>query len=529
MRSLVSIHGSRALFGAMVTCAAAVLVSTLPGMANPTTSSPSESPDVSGNLSDRQAVVRDRVARLEDRMFQISQALKKAEPEKAAQLIQAIGTSRSLLVRQKMDEIAKKLQANQYSEAIEDQKEIAADLQVLLKMLLEDPSKLEDRKEEINRLEALKKGLDDVIKEQSKEKRDAEAVARERGQMAPATQPESQPSDPKNAEAAPDLGKQSQCQRATAEKTKGLLEKMKDTPKGDEQKGKKDQEGKGDKQGGDQQGDKQQDPSPGAQDLQEAVPQQEQAAEKLDAQNPKGAAEKQAKALEKLEQARKSLEEKLQQLRKEQQEQLLAALESRFRAMLSRQLECNKATVRLADVGKDNWTRSDQLELVDLSQKEKWVSSEADKALYILKEEGTTVVFPQIVEQVRDDARDVGDRLAAADASESVRATQEAIAQALKELLEAVEKKQAENDPANSESENAEEGPQPLLPGSAELKLLRSCQLRVNQATLQAEKDRAKEGADLRAWEVRVGKLAQRQQQVHDMAKAMHESLTKPQ
>lgn len=468
-------------------------------------------------------------------MFQISQALKKAEPDKAAQLIQTLGASRSLLIQQKMDEIAKKLQSNQFSDAVDGQKEIAADLQVLLKMLLEDPEKLEDRKEEINRLEAIQKNLEDIIKEQSKEKRDAEATARQRGQLPPTTQSASQPTEPPGGESAPDLNQQSQCQRATAEKTKNLLKQMKGPQKAAPKKGedpsqnKDGKQGKGDDGGGQELDGPPMEASPGSQDVEEAVPSQEQAAEKLDAKDPKSAAEKQAKALEKLEQARKALEEKLQQLRKEQQEQLLAALESRFRAMLTRQLECNKATVRLADVGRGNWSRSDQLELVDLSQKEKWVSEEADKALYILKEEGTTVVFPQIVEQVRDDASDVSERLAEADASEPVRQTQEAIAQTLRELLEAIEKKQAENDAPSGEAEDPEQGPPPLLPGSAELKLLRACQLRVNQATLQAEKDRAREGGDLHELEGRLEKLAQRQKQVHDMAKAMHESLTKPQ
>ncbi len=520
----------RELPGRAILCAAVLLTWAASADANQTTTNPTDSAEPSAPLSDRQGVVRDRVARLEDRMFQISQALKKAEPEKAAQLIQTIGASRSLLIRQKMDEIARKLQSNQFSDAVDGQKEIDADLQVLLKMLLESPDRLEDRKEEINRLEALQKNLGEIIKEQSKEKRDAEAAARERGQLPPASQPSSQPTESPKAEAAPSLGRQAQCQRSTAEKTKGLLDKMKSASKGSAQQGNGKPEGKDGKQGGEQPQDGQpQEPTPGSQDVEEAIPSQEQAAEKLDAQNPKNAAEKQSKALEKLEQARKAMEEKLQQLRKEQQEQLLAALESRFRAMLARQLECNKATTRLADVGKENWSRSDQLELVDLSQKEYWVSEEAEKALYILKEEGTTVVFPQIVEQVHDDAGDVAARLAAADAGESVRLTQETIAQTLKELLEAIKKKQEENDAGTGEGDNPEQGAQPLLPGSAELKLLRSCQLRVNQATLQADKDRSREGADLRELEARLHKLTQRQQQVHDMAKAMHESLTKPQ
>ena len=74
---------------------------------------PSDSPP----LADQQSAVRDRVARLEDRMYQISQAIRKSEPEKAGRLLESLGAARGMAVRQKMEEIVKQLRSDQYSDA----------------------------------------------------------------------------------------------------------------------------------------------------------------------------------------------------------------------------------------------------------------------------------------------------------------------------------------------------------------------------------------------------------------------------
>ncbi|MBK8269022.1 MAG: hypothetical protein IPK83_12235 [Planctomycetes bacterium] len=242
------------------------------------------------------------------------------------------------------------------------------------------------------------------------------------------------------------------------------------------------------------------------------------------------AIEKQEKAVENLKKAQEDLEDRLDQLRKEQQEELLSALESRFRAMLSRQIECNKVTNRLADVGPANWKRSDQLELADLSQKQRWVGDQANEALFLLTEEGSTVILPTLIEQIRDDGREVADRLAAADAGDAVRVTQADLEAVLRDIIEAIERKQEEME-NEEESGDQDSGDQnrPLLPGSAELKLLRACQLRVNKMTQQLQTDRAKPDASAEEIGKRLKKLAERQDGVAEMAKDMHESLRKAQ
>lgn len=322
----------------------------------------------------------------------------------------------------------------------------------------------------------------------------------------------------KEVEKSLDLLKQAEQQRDTAKKTDQLARKMDGREqqdrqqKGGEQKdgGKKGSEQKegGQKDGGQQQkGDSQKDekggeskedegqnspPKPGGQSVKEAVPHQQKAAEKLDQKKPHDATKEQEKALERLKQAKQDLEDALEQLRKEQQEEMLAALEARFAAMLAKQIEIDKQTNALDSAGKENWSRAQQLELADASKQQKWVGDEADTALKILKEDGTTIVVPQIIEQVRDDALDVSRRLGEADTGSDVRQVQENIVATLQELLEAVKEMQKKNESESNGGGQAGESDKtpPLMPGSAELKLLKSLQVRVNKITAEVEKKR---------------------------------------
>lgn len=599
-------------------------------------------------LPDSQEVVRDRVTRLEDRLFQLSQALKKAEPEKAARLLDSLGASRSLLVRQKIEEIVAKLRTEQYADAIETQEALTADLRQVLKLMLEEPDKLEDRKQEIERAEAARQALEKIVQAQRKLADQAQAAATTEAQAAALraaqeavqkaldlqqrlrTQTQGKPTDaagmqadqrklaeeteqlarqvqqatePEATEPTPDgpasqvsgaakrmeaaanqlgqnqqadadaaqreaeeklaeslrqlkqrldevakkapLDEQAAGQKQTAEQTKQLSDEMqpqgaspdgggsegapKDTPGAPSQDSPQPSPSKPDSsESQDSPPPEGKEPLPGQKDVQGAVPLQEKAAEDLKISKPGAAHQKQQKALKKLEEAQQKLEDTLEQMRKEQQEELLANLEARFRAMLEAQVQASKATRRLGEMGREKWRRSDQLELADVAHRQTGLGTEAEKALYILTEDGTTVIFPQILRQVRDDAKDAGTRLASADVGPGVRAMQASIEQALRELIDAVVQQQKENE-NQGESQAGEGGSSsPLLPGSAELKLLRSCQVRVNTSTATLDEARTA-GADAARIEADLKKLSERQEQVSNMARSMHESMTRPQ
>lgn len=613
--------------------------------ASPTPSSP-------GSIADHQLIIRDRVERLEDRMFELSKVLRKMEPDRAQRLLETLGAARSLGVRRKMEEIVDEIRRDAFSDAVDGQEEVTANLHELLKVLLEEPDRLDERKEEIAKLQQVKEALKKLIEEQERElaaaqeaiaesnlAEDLEAAARaveellERQRAAAGADPskaseaaskqrtireatdpladkleqlskgasgksdsdasgdalaggdckgagdaakdlkaasgkmksaEQKLEDGRPADAGQDqrgaekdlesalerlrdeakqlrrklqLDKQAEDQRKTAEKTAELGKQMKDASdgKGSEEGGGQegDRQGEDGEQGGENEGSRQpggeqnEQPMPGQQDIEGAVPLQEDAADDLDQQKADEAAKKQEEALQKLKQAQDELEDVLEQLRREQQEELLAALEARFRAMLAQQLECNNATARLAGVDKDHWKRSDQLQLAELSQKQRWVGSEADKALAVLVEDGTTVVFPQILEQIRDDVFDVADRLAAADVGSGVRNSQADITDTIRQLLDAVKRMQEENE--NGGGGGGGGGNSPLLPGSAELKLLRACQQRVNSATENLDADRLRPTVTVGELARRLNELRQRQEYVAGMAKDMHESMNRAQ
>lgn len=585
------------------------------------------------SLAERQEIVRDRINRLEDRMFQLSQALRKSEPDKSERLLEGLGRLRGAQVREKMGQIVERLKSNRLSDATDDQQAVMAELQSLLKQLMEDPDHIGERKSEIERLEAIRKSLEALVQEQErelreaqraraaqlraealeaaadkvkeilKEQRDASNVAEEsenrattqaelRGRtetvakdVRAVADAESQESPEANspesgaAEAAealdqagrdmqsaeeslrggePDakehqekaaaslenalknleeqaksirkkleLEKQAEEQRETAEKTRALGDDMKGGESKSGQKG----EGTGEKSGQEPQSDEGEESgqTPGQKSVQDAVPYQRDAADELKKEKTDKAIEKQEKAVENLKKAQEELEDRLDQLRKEQQEELLAALESRFRAMLARQVECNKATNRLAEIGPANWKRSDQLELAELSQRQRWVGDQADEALFLLTEEGSTVILPTLIQQIRDDGREVADRLAAADAGESVRVTQADLEAILRDIIGAIERKQEEMESEEDSGGESGDSNPPLLPGSAELKLLRACQLRVNKMTQQLQTDRTNPDASAEEIGKRLKKLSERQADVAEMAKNMHEALRQAQ
>jgi hypothetical protein len=598
-------------------------------------------PSAGAALADRESIIRDRVSRLEDRMFQLSQALRKSEPEKAQRLIDGLSALRGSRMRERVERIVEKLRGEEFADAVDAQREIMSELQTLLRLLLEESDNLEQRKEELDRLNAFGKTLEKIIGEQEKELSDAQAslsteqraaalaaaakkledltkqqkevsesdkpaqaaptqakirgetdaVSREVKSIAEAANPSDDPDPPevadqvkqaqealdrateemqsaeaclqkdggRGAKAAQDsaaqdlelarerlseaarelrkkqeLQKQAESQEETAAKTDQLQSEMKAESKGG---GESDSAGKGaesdgepkEGQSGSREGDSAGESTPGQESLEGAVPLQRDAAEDLKKDDPAEAAKKQQKALEKLKQAKEALEDRLEQLRREQQEELLAALESRFRAMLSRQLECNKATNRLADLGAENWKRSDQLELAELSQRQQWVGDQADEALFMLVEEGTTVVLPKLMGQVRDDGRAAAQRLAAADTGPTVRMMQADLEQILRDIIDAVKKEQEELENSGGAGGTCGGGNPPLLPGSAELKLLRSCQLRVNTATESLATSRSAGEDSAQEIDQRLKRLADRQAEVAEMAKDMHEAVTKAQ
>ncbi|MBN1491870.1 MAG: hypothetical protein JXA69_18305 [Phycisphaerae bacterium] len=434
-------------------------------------------------LAAKQELVSDRMARLEDRMFRLADELAKTEPDQAERLRRGLQRARELLLRPRMEEVMRLLDRAELAEASDRQKAILGDLDAVLESLLqdlEDPAAAEKRAEA---LERYRQRVNELIEEQQQ--------LRRKGETPPvATQP------------APDDAK---AQRETAEKAGDLAKDMAEPSDSEPAEA-----------------------APGTDDVEAAQKHMEAAAEDLDQGRAADADQQQTRAIEALQQAMRKLERELMQQRREQQEALLRALEDRFREMLVRQLQINRETVRLDETGVEHWARADELLAGQLAQGERDLSAEAVVALRILRTEGSTVVFPHIVEQVQADLDEAGNRIAAARVGAATQRLQNEIVATLEQLIEAVEqmRKQMEAGsmpPPPGAPEQSDKPP--LLPNSAELKLLRSLQQRLHRETGTFFADFGNDAALTEEDRRDLQRVAERQKVVADMAIEMEERL----
>jgi hypothetical protein len=235
-------------------------------------------------------------------------------------------------------------------------------------------------------------------------------------------------------------------------------------------------------------------PQPGQQKVQQAQKSMQQASGGLRKQDPSDASRQQGKAIKELEEALQEIEERLAQLREETQLEKLARLEARFREMLVRQ---QKATLDTAAFEKKRQAegelkRADRLALGKIAAEEGALADAAQQALDIIIDDGTSVVFPDVVKQLRDDLLSVRKLLDGARTDQYTHTLQKEIETTLEELIEALQQAQQQRESMGGGGGGG--GMEPLLPNSAELKLLRSAQLRVNRRTTAIEAARPKEG-----------------------------------
>lgn len=226
--------------------------------------------------------------------------------------------------------------------------------------------------------------------------------------------------------------------------------------------------------------------TPGRDEIARAIERMDRAIEELKKQNRDGASKEQSKALADLEEARAKLEEILRQLREEERELLLAALEARFAKMLQMQIQVNTGTLNLDKTPKDQWTSRHQARSRELAQLEDAIALEAVKALDLLKEEGSSIAFPEAIEQMRSDMLTVARNLEQSDVGELTQLIEKDIVEALGEMIDALQKEMEKNKDEKKDQPPGEEGQKQdpaLVDKLAELKMLRALQQRINGRT----------------------------------------------
>ena len=215
----------------------------------------------------------------------------------------------------------------------------------------------------------------------------------------------------------------------------------------------------------------------------------DRAIEELKKNNKAKASDKQDKAIAELMKAKEKLEEILRQLREEERELVLAQLEARFRDMLLKQEGVNNGTLAIHAVPVDTRTDRHRNRAVEIARNEDEISLLAAKALTLLREEGSSVAFPEAIEQIREDMLTVARRLERVEVGEITQNIEQDIVEGLKEIIEALqkelEKQKDKKQQQQQQQEQQQQQQQGLVNKLAELKMLRSLQYRVNRRTRQ--------------------------------------------
>ena len=282
-------------------------------------------------------------------------------------------------------------------------------------------------------------------------------------------------------------------QDTTNDDAKKLLDEMKESPESESKSGPK-----------------------GQKNVEDAQKSMKGASESLRGEDIEAAAEEQEKAVEELKKALDEIEQRLAQLREDTLIDRLARLEARFREMLDRQKEVTIATAALHARREErgNLARADRLKLRKLVAEEKALAEEAFQTIDILVEDGTSVVFPRVVTNLQADFARIAELLDDQQTGAFTQSIQQETEVTLQELIDALrrnlKKKKGGGGGGSCDCEP------PLLPGSAELKLLRSMQLRVNRRTTAF--DKLELDAELKAMRAKEAKtLTDLQEEVAEM------------
>lgn len=258
-------------------------------------------------------------------------------------------------------------------------------------------------------------------------------------------------------------------------------------------------------------------PTPGREEIETAIERMQRAIDELKEENRDGASREQDQAIAELEKAKAQLEEILRQLREEEQKILLADLEARFRKMLLMQINVRKSTAQIQELPEDQRLPRHRARATQLARDEREIMIDADKALILLREEGTSVAFPEAVVQIRDDMQTVAERLNNFEVDELTVAIEDDIIEALEELVEALRKEMERMEEQDQQDQDQQEGAEQdpgLVDLIAELKLLRSLQYRVNRRTQQLGRTIEGEQASERGLLTMLSQLAERQARI---------------
>ncbi len=263
-------------------------------------------------------------------------------------------------------------------------------------------------------------------------------------------------------------------QRRNRDKTMDIVQAMEKAPKP-----------KPSEDGGDGQPQPQQ---PGQQEMQQAGAAQKKAADDMQQNDSESAQQQQKQAEQKMEEAIEEIEDRLSQLREETNEEKLARLEARFREMLDRQNVASVMTIEIEDkrANLGQIRLRDQLLILRLATEELEIRELGQQAYDLLLEDGTSIVFPEVVQDLRVDLESAAELLQAERTDPYTQLVQKEVETTIQDLIDALKEAKQEGKKSGGGGGGGG-GKQPLLKKSAELKILRMRQRRLNRRTKKLE------------------------------------------
>ncbi|WP_233148660.1 hypothetical protein [Rhodopirellula sp. MGV] len=298
-------------------------------------------------------------------------------------------------------------------------------------------------------------------------------------------EPKSSESDSKDLEQQSQQGEEGQQGEQSKQSQQG-----KPGQQGEQsQQGEKGEQGQEGEQGQQSQQSQQSPQQAAEQKLQDAIQKMRQAEKELEEAKRDEAVEQQIAAEENLRQAIDQLEQILRQLREEEMQRELARLESRLKKMAAMQSKVLEDTAQLAETPKSQRNRQTDLRAGDLSFEQKKITVEADRAMLLLREEGSSVAFPEVVEQIRNDSDRIAQRLGNSQIDAVTQGIQQDVLAAIEEMITALQQaqrdleKQKQQEGQSGQQQAGQPGEQPLVGAISELKLIRTMEKRIQTTT----------------------------------------------
>lgn len=481
-------------------------------------------------LATDQAELARKFARLETLAKRIAELTEAEDPARAEQLRSAIRKSQELELPRRFDAIVALLEAEQLAAASKDQAALSDQLQVLLRLLLADPQQARDEAERKRLLETLKTLKRQIrtqqeLRNESQSDADAEALAERQEALAnevaelaeKLTPAGEQKTESSGEQGAPTEGDSKQSEPREANPSSGEPSQGESQPSD----GDSTPQGQpGNTEPSEQDSSEMQRPSSpqqrAAERIQAARKRMIEAAEDLKNSQRKGAGQKQAEAQRRLEDAREEIEQALRQLREEELQRRLEALASRLRRMLAEQMDIYELTVQ-AEVDRPNrGERATAIAATGLANREEQLTAMADSALRLLREDGQSIAYPEVIEQVRDDMRQVAERLRDSDLASVTQRLQKEIVESLEEALDSLDKTIQEMQDRQQQRQQGgqaggEAGDPAVVDKLAELRMIRAIQARILRRT--SFWDELRESGEVESTEAQASleRLAQRQ------------------